>query len=228
MRLVVLKLGGSLLLRPDLPSRLRQVLSELTETRTLIVVGGGTAADVVRDWSCVHHLPEETAHWLAVTSLSLTRALILRLMPGMREVSSLDAAQRSWRDSNEPLLLDIDAFLRGIEPTDTSPLPHTWDVTTDSIAAWTALRWSADELLLLKSADLNPAFTVHAACRAGLVDNHFPSVGVRVPKISWCNLAGDSLTKTVWIEDGRLVRVLEERASELGELTRQPDWRQDS
>lgn len=204
MRLVVLKLGGSLLLRPDLPSRLRKVLSELEGVRRLIVVGGGTAADVVRDWSRIHQLPEESAHWLAVNSLSLTRDLIQRLMPELRKVVSPHEGERSWRESNAPLLLDIDSFLRQLEPTDASPLPHTWDVTSDSIAAWAAARWSADELLLLKSADLEPGVTINAACQAGLIDDHFPNVAAQIPRISWCNLASDPLTRTVWLEDGHL------------------------
>lgn len=205
MRLVVLKLGGSLLLRPDLPCRLRRVLSELAGSRVLVVVGGGTAADVVRDWSHAHQLAEESAHWLAVNSLCLTRTLIQRLMPELREVSSPDEGMRYWRASNSPLLLNVDAFLRHSEPMDPSPLPHTWDVTSDSIAAWVAVRWAADELCLLKSTDLDWKLTVKEARCAGLVDNHFPNVAPQVPLISWCNLARDEPRRTRWLESGNLV-----------------------
>lgn len=215
MRLVVLKLGGSLLLRPDLPVRLRRVLSDLAGSRILMVVGGGTAADVVRDWSQTHQLAEEPAHWLAVNSLCLTRMLIQRLMPEMREVSTPDAGTRCWRDSSVPLLLNIEAFLRHVEPTDPSPLPHTWDVTSDSIASWAASRWAADELLLLKSTDLDRRLTTNEACRAGLVDNHFPHVAPQVPLITWCNLASDEPQRTRWLENGNLVPGLNSPASEL-------------
>jgi len=202
MRLVVVKLGGSLLLRPDLPGRLRQALSEMTDARILLVVGGGAAADVVRDWSVAHQLQEEPAHWLAINSLALTRALIRSLMPQLCEVASLADACHRWQESKTPLLLDIEAYLRHAEPQDASPLPRTWDVTSDSIAAWVASRWSADELLLLKSIDLDHHLTAHQAELAGLVDNHFPRIVAEVPCITWCNLTSNVPAKALWLQRG--------------------------
>ena len=58
MGLVVYKLGGSLLSCVDLATRLRAVLEQRPDDRSLIVVGGGAAADVVRDWSRIHGLSE--------------------------------------------------------------------------------------------------------------------------------------------------------------------------
>lgn len=203
MRLVVMKLGGSLLLRPDLPDRLRHVLSKLNGDRILVVVGGGTAADVVRDWSVFHRLTDESAHWLAVSSLSLTRALLLSLMPEMSEVATPAEGIDRWQASNAPLLLDVDAFLRHAESADPRPLPHTWDVTSDSIAAWVAARCSAVELLLIKSTELDPNLSVDEARDAGLVDNYFPRICVEVPRISWCNLAADDPERMLWLEEGK-------------------------
>jgi hypothetical protein len=45
------------------------------------------------------------------------------------------------------------------------PLPHTWDVTSDSIAAWVAGAVGASELLLIKAP---------GASGPSVVDRHFP------------------------------------------------------
>lgn len=187
MALVVYKLGGSLLSLDDLAARLRCLLRERPNDRALIVVGGGSAADVVREWSVAHALTEVAAHWLAVRSLSLNRALVLSLLPEAREVTSHEEAL-SMSDSNAPLLLDVEACLSMAEHEQRCPLPKCWSVTTDSIAAWVARDWGAAELVLLKSVGLPSELAVSAAAVRGLVDPHFPLVAPDVPRVSWCNL----------------------------------------
>ena len=188
MGLVVYKLGGSLLSCVDLAARLRAVLEQRPDDRSLIVVGGGAAADVVRNWSRLHALTEDAAHWLALRSLSLNRALVRHLLPESREVSSREAAESLWSEENRPLLLDVEACLREAESRDRSPLPHCWDVTSDSIAAWIAARWDADELVLLKSTSLPADLTLDEATRLELVDPFFRHLANETPRVSWCNL----------------------------------------
>jgi len=199
MALVVYKLGGSLLSCDDLAARLRAVLQLRHECRSLIVVGGGAAADVVRDWSRLHSLPDDASHWLAVRSLSLNRELVRHLLPESREVSSLTVAESIWSDGNPPLLLDVESCLRDAETQDRSRLPHCWDVTSDSIAAWVAARWYADELVLLKSASLPSEMTLDEATRLELVDQFFPRLAHETPRISWCNLRESSAQVVSWL-----------------------------
>ena len=187
MALVVYKLGGSLLLLDDLAARLRVVLDQRPDDRTLIVVGGGPAADVVREWSVTHALNEVESHWLAVRSLSLNRALVHRLLPDWREVSSREDALQEL-DSHTPLLLDVEACLLAAECEQRCPLPQCWDVTSDSIAAWVAHDWAAEELVLLKSVGLPSELAVSEAAARGLVDPYFPLVASNLPRVSWCNL----------------------------------------
>ncbi len=217
MALVVYKLGGSLLSCGDLAARLRAVLQQRPDTHSLIVVGGGSAADVVRAWSVTHTLTEVAAHWLAVRSLSLNRGLLRQLLPESREVSSRVEVQPS--EVHVPLLLDVEACLLAAETDHRCSLPKCWDVTTDSIAAWVAHDWAANELVLLKSTALpgeqplddgslnhgplhhGPLHkpSLEAAAGRGFVDPHFPLVARPVPCVSWCNLREDVPRIVPWL-----------------------------
>jgi hypothetical protein len=66
-------------------------------------------------------------------------------------------------------------------------LPASWDVTSDSIAAWLASRLNADELVLLKSIDLPPA-GIAAAVRSGAVDRYLANLLGASTKLTWVNL----------------------------------------
>ncbi|MFO1045341.1 MAG: hypothetical protein U0941_26480 [Planctomycetaceae bacterium] len=189
--LVVLKLGGSLLECTDLADRLRSLVETLRGQRILIVVGGGDAADVVRDWSVRFALPEESAHWLAIRSLSVTRGLVKELLPECCEVDSQAAASAAWTASERPVLLKLEAYLREAERNHPDPLPHNWDVTSDSIAAWVAAEWGADQLIMLKSIDLPASIDLQQAASHGFVDPYLPTIATKLPRIGWCRLLSD-------------------------------------
>lgn len=180
----VVKLGGSLLKLPDLQERLEQALVPLLQN-TLLIVGGGPAADRVRQWDAVHNLSASTAHWLAIRAMDFNREVVLKILPAAVAVRSRKEADSAWRNGDIPMLQVAD-WLRDVDETAGKSLPHSWDVTSDSIAAWIAIRWNAAGLLLLKSTDWESG-------RSDLVDAYFPSLAPRIPEIRWCNLRRHSL-----------------------------------
>ena len=194
----IVKLGGSLLTLPRLAEKLRTVLEQRQTERCLIVCGGGASTDVVRGWCDVHQLTDEDAHWLALYSMQLNSELLQKLL-SLRLVSGRIDAELEWSKGLSPLLLDMAEFARDEERTANSAIPHDWSVTSDSLAAWTAIRWPANELLLIKSVELPPEIDLEAASRIELVDNYFPKLAPRLKKISWCNLRAQTPEIRRWL-----------------------------
>ena len=130
----VIKLGGSLLDLDGLADRLRSWLASQPAMRNLILVGGGEMADGVRDAYRRHGLDEEAAHWLCIRILAVTAELLLRILPEASLARRLE--DLSQIRGSGPILFDCEQFLREEDANrPPRPLPHTWDVTSDSIAA---------------------------------------------------------------------------------------------
>lgn len=159
---VVIKVGGSLVAHAG---QLDAVLAAITVAararRVLIVPGGGPFADVVRDVDRRVGIPDDAAHWMAVLAMDqYAHLLAARLTRGVIVTTARDAT-RAIEMSRVPVL----APSRWLAEAD--PLPHSWDVTSDSIAAWVAGQVGARELVLVKAP---------GAQGDALVDRHFAQV----------------------------------------------------
>jgi aspartokinase-like uncharacterized kinase len=178
---VVVKVGGSLYDLPDLATRLRRFLDTLPVSDVLLVPGGGPAAGVVRALDGRHQLGDEKAHWLALRALTFNAHFLVELLPGAGIVQA--AAQFHPRPTKVPAILDALAFLRSDE--DAHPahrLPHSWDTTSDAVAARVAVWAGAGRLILLKSTTIPPDIHWAEAARLGHVDPVFPDVILRAPR----------------------------------------------
>jgi aspartokinase-like uncharacterized kinase len=127
---LVVKVGGSLFRKlPDLAAVFR------TSTRPLVIVpGGGMFADTVRRMP----LDDDSAHWMAVAAMDQYGWCIVS--QGLGGTTLLQVPER-------PLVFLPYCHMRRYDP-----LPHSWEVTSDSIAAWVAHMLRLD-LVLLKSVD---------------------------------------------------------------------------
>lgn len=127
---IVVKLGGSL--HPHVAD-LAQVFCQ-SPRPLLIVPGGGRFADQVRALS----LPDDEAHWSAIRMMDRFGTHIATF--GLPTTDQISISGRT------EVLLPY-RCTRHFDP-----LPHSWDVTSDTIAAWVAGRLGLD-LLVLKSVD---------------------------------------------------------------------------
>jgi len=127
---LVVKVGGSLIPASGI------IIAGLKESgrQVLVVPGGGPFARLVRSM----HLPDEPAHWMAILAMDqFGWFLAAGGVPVTQELTL-------------PLMTEILLPSRVLHERD--PLPHSWDVTSDTIAAWVASELGID-LLILKSVD---------------------------------------------------------------------------
>ncbi|MCO6456537.1 MAG: hypothetical protein J5I93_14665 [Pirellulaceae bacterium] len=190
----VVKLGGSLLGRPELPSSLQRWLGQQPPWHTMLLVGGGPLADWVRAADRVHHLGDEASHWLAVSALSVTARLVAELLPAARLMEDWFELQQLVASTQAPGLwiLDPQSFLRDIEADlPGQRLSRSWDATSDSIAARLAQVGGARELVLLKSCS-PPAGDLHHLAELGYVDRSFPQLAATLPNVRFVDLRGNT------------------------------------
>lgn len=126
----MVKVGGSLF------SETGRIIAVLSEGRRplLIVPGGGPFARMIRSLQ----VPDDPAHWMAILAMDqFGWYLAAGGLPVTHQLSV-------------PRGVEILLPCRVMRERD--PLPHSWDVTSDTIAAWVAGELGLG-LLILKSVD---------------------------------------------------------------------------
>ena len=189
----IIKIGGSLLTWPGLPAALRHWLTTQPSAMYILVCGGGSFADAVREADHCHHLGEVAAHWLCIDAMHVTARLLSELLPETSLCASFaELKERIHFRAAQTIVFDPREFLRVHEPQLPGlTLPQNWSATSDSIAARLAVVLSAEELVLLKSTDppaAAPASSLPELAAADFVDRHFPEAARTVSTVSFVNL----------------------------------------
>jgi len=194
--LTVIKVGGSLLDWPLLPERLTAFLDASQDCgrvdRIVLIAGGGPAVDVIRALDQIHRLGDETAHQLALHALDLTGTILATLLPGSILVDRIESLVEVWKREAIPILAPR-KVLDEIDLARSDPLPSSWEVTSDTIAARVAVHLEAECLVLLKSAPVPASSTLDEAVRLGLIDRVLPEVARSLTRVEYLNLRGPSL-----------------------------------
>lgn len=171
----VVKLGGSLAAGGMLPLWLA-VLAEDGRGRAVIVPGGGAFADGVRAMQVSHGFPDVVAHRMALLAMEQYGLLLHGLRPELVPASTWEEIHAALARGQTPVWMASTLALAAPE------IAPSWDVTSDSLAAWLAARLEASHLVLVKSTRLNRAeVSAVELCRAGVVDTAFPSLLARHP-----------------------------------------------
>lgn len=141
---LVIKVGGSLAREPGLARRLGPVDGLRARHRVVVVPGGGPFADVVRAQYARHALDESAAHWMGILAMDEYAHLLTDVLRGAILARGPGDIASALDEGNLPVLAPYE-WLRAEDP-----LPHSWSVTSDSIATWVAGRLGARKLLLVK------------------------------------------------------------------------------
>jgi len=143
----VLKVGGSL---AEYPTSLKTLCKELAvftrDHKILIVPGGGRFADAVRDFDKTHGLSNTVAHKMAILAMDQFGLFLSDIIANSYVSYSLEKAKSSPKGTLPIFLPSTFMFRR-------DPLEHSWDVTSDSIAAYIAGRLHAEKLVLVTDVD---------------------------------------------------------------------------
>jgi probable H4MPT-linked C1 transfer pathway protein len=159
----VVKIGGGLLAHGCLDAVLATIADRARDEPLLIVPGGGPFADTVRHQHERLGLSDDAAHWMAVLGMDQYAHLIASRLPDGVLVSDREGTAVAIGARQIPVLAPF-SWLRREDP-----LPHSWDVTSDSIAAWVSVAIGAQRLVLVKppgsghGPDLVDGYFAHAA-----------------------------------------------------------------
>ena len=143
--LTVVKVGGGLA-REAGDGALRMLCDTIGDAGVrhplLVVPGGAAFADTVREQNSRFDLQAATSHRMAILAMDQFGWLISDLIPGGTPCTEVAASTRG----RIPVLLPAELLA-------SDPLPASWEVTSDSIAAWVAGVANAGRLVLVKPVD---------------------------------------------------------------------------
>jgi hypothetical protein len=182
---VVIKIGGSLIKEaPELVDRLvkefgsgsQKVPEEACASgrlpySVLIVPGGGVFADAVRKTDENFSLSADAAHWMAILGMEQYACYLQ------------DKSHAVRIDSIASLPQGVSVLFPYRLLKNEDPLPHTWDVTSDTIAAWVAKQIGA---ILITVTDVDGIFRngklVREISAASCTENHASCIDFALPE----------------------------------------------
>lgn len=163
----VIKLGGSLLGSPELKQWL-SLVHQHADGNIIVVPGGGVFANAVREADQLANLSAHCSHVLAVKAMDQFAEYLLDVEPRLASArNELEIAERSWQHRGmvwSPSEMVLSASYA---------VEESWDVTSDSLAAWLATKLGATRLVIVKTADIDQKTSIKTLCHDGVLDQAF-------------------------------------------------------
>ena len=176
-RLTVVKVGGGLSAAPGALDAVGAALGEAGRRhRILVVPGGGPFADAVRAFDRRERLSADAAHWMAILAMDQYAHVLAERIAGAVLVEEAGGIGPALPGPGVAVL----APYRWLRAADV--LPHSWDATSDSVAAFIAGAVDAERLVLVKPADGAPGPVVDACFTSVL------PAGLPVSVLGWARI----------------------------------------
>ena len=141
----VVKIGGSLF-----PDHAIDLAKRLENTSSVIILGGGEFANLIRKYDSQINFSDEANHWAAIDCMDITARLVSDKVESARLAYTIEEIEKISDEGLTPIFAVSD-FLRKEDPFECS-----WDVTSDSIAAYVAHLLNANLLIVT---DVNGIYT---------------------------------------------------------------------
>lgn len=165
--MIVIKLGGSLSRSDNLLNCLNAVEKNYQGREVVIVPGGGAFADQVRLAQQHWQFDDTTAHRMALLAMQQTALMVKALKADFVIAGTVSAIQEQLAQQK------VVIWSPDIVELDQAGIPASWDITSDSLAAWLAHTLSATELILIKSVVIDGNLSLSQLARQGIIDQAF-------------------------------------------------------
>jgi len=190
----VVKLGGSL----AESMRLSSILEIVARSRVPIVLvpGGGSFADAVRQAQADFKFSDTDAHYMALLAMHQTGMMLAAMNPRLKLAETLPDLRRAISEGRIPVWLPMKLTKRD------SQVSADWTTTSDGLAARLAERLGRSPVLLVKSCRIEPGMPVAALVLEGVVDPSFAQIVDRA-RLSWKVLGtGDEAELMTFLDAG--------------------------
>lgn len=145
----IFKIGGKIL---DNSKNLINTIAQFTQLfedeiikKIILIPGGGTIANFVRNIYREFQFNDDLAHWIGIYSMDYNGLELKRKFPHLQIYKDYEKLQK------ENKVISIFLPFKYLKSKDV--LPHIWDVTSDSIAFYLAIKFGLNECFLIKDVD---------------------------------------------------------------------------
>ena len=133
----VVKIGGSLF-----PKYAIELAKRLENTSSVIILGGGEFANLIRRYDDEINFSDEANHWTAIDCMDIIAKLVCDKVDSCKLAYSIEDVEKISDEGFTPIFV-VSQFLRENDPFECS-----WDVTSDSISAYVAHLLNANLLIV--------------------------------------------------------------------------------
>ena len=133
----VVKIGGSLF-----PNYAIELVKQLENTGSVIILGGGEFANLIRKYDEEMDFSEQANHWTAIDCMDIIAKLVNDKVESAKLAYTINEVNEISDEGFTPIFI-VSQFLREEDPFECS-----WDVTSDSIAAYVSHLLNANLLIV--------------------------------------------------------------------------------